>query len=316
MLEAIDSRRCSGRATLLYDGALVAERYSAVGAFLDTRPPDADPTVAAIIRAARDLPAHRLASDLERLARYKAAARDLLAGFDALLMPTTTGHPTLAEVAADPVGVNARLGLYTNFVNLLDLAAVAVPAGTADGSPFGVSLIVRAFDDQIALDLAGLLAGGQAAEPYPTGGTDLVVFGAHLRGQPLNHQLTDLGARFAGEVATAPEYRMVALSTPQPKPGLVRDTRHGASLAGERWTLSAAALGTFLAALPHPMALGPIRLDTGESILGFHCDPDTAASGIDITALGSWRAYLAQRPDPNPRDTAAPPSPRPAKRQE
>jgi allophanate hydrolase len=292
--ECIDIQPFLDAATLLYDGALVAERYAAVGDFLAGGPADADPTVAGIVLGARDLPAHRFAADLERLDRYRAETTALLAGFDALLLPTTTGHPTIAEVEADPVAVNARLGIYTNFVNLLDMAAAAVPAGTADGSPFGISLITRAFDDQIALDLAALLAGDEPAAPYPRGGTDLVVFGAHLRGQPLNHQLTRLGARYAGVVRTAPEYRMVALPTTPAKPGIVRDATAGASLAGERWTLSPAALGTFLAGLPAPMALGPITVDGGEQVLGFHCDPDSARSGADITRYGSWTAYLAR----------------------
>ncbi|PXY36414.1 allophanate hydrolase [Prauserella flavalba] len=293
-VERIDVTPFLDAATLLYDGALVAERYAAVGEFLAGEPEGADPTVAGIVLAAGDLPAHRFAADLERLDAYRAEAAALLAGFDALLLPTTTGHPTIAEVEADPVAVNSRLGTYTNFVNLLDLAAAAVPAGTADGGPFGVSVITRAFDDQVALDIAAALTGDEPPAPYPTGGVDLVVFGAHLRGQPLNHQLTGLGARFSGVVRTAPEYRMVALPTTPPKPGVVRDTAAGASLTGERWTLSPAALGTFLAGLPAPMSLGPVTVDGGEQVLGFHCDPDTARGGTDITRYGSWSAYLAR----------------------
>ena len=295
VITTIDIAPLLAAASLLYDGALVAERYAAVGSFLDTEPADADPVVAGIIRAARDLPAHQLAADLERLDHYRTGARAVFDRHDALLLPTTVGHPTLAEVAADPVGVNSRLGTYTNFVNLLDLAAVAVPAGVADGGPFGVSAITRAFDDQIALDIAAQLTGEQLNSVYPSGGVDLVVFGAHLRGQPLNHQLTDLGARCAGDVRTAPEYRMVALPTEPAKPGVVRDSARGASLAGERWTLSPAALGTFLARLPAPMALGPVRLDNGDQVIGFHCDPETAATGVDITGHQSWITYLAHR---------------------
>ena len=294
-IATIDIAPLLAAASLLYDGALVAERYAAVGAFLDTEPADADPVVAGIIRAARLLPAHRLAADLERLDQYRVMARAVFERHDALLLPTTVGHPTLAEVAADPVGVNSRLGTYTNFVNLLDLAAVAAPAGEADGGPFGVTAVTRAFDDQIALDIAAQLTGEQLSTVYPTGGIDLVVFGAHLRGQPLNHQLTDLGARYAGDVRTAPEYRMFALPTEPPKPGVVRDSARGISLVGERWTLSAAALGLFLAKLPAPMALGPVVLDTGEHVLGFHCDPQTAATGMDITLHRSWTAYLKTR---------------------
>jgi allophanate hydrolase len=279
-------------AALLYDGALVAERYAAVGDFLATHQSAVDPTVAGIILAAGELPAHRLAADQARLDQYKAEAAEALAGFDALLLPTTTHHPSIAEVRTDPVAENTRLGTYTNFVNLLDFAAIAVPAGTADGSPFGVSVLTRAFEDQVAIDIAALLTGETIGQPYPPVAADLAVFGAHLRGQPLNHELIRLGARFAGEIRTAPEYRMVALPTEPPKPGVLR-CAGGGTLSGERWSLSAAGIGAFLAGLPAPMALGRIRLDTGEQIVGFQCDPVSAAEAEDITSHGSWPAWLS-----------------------
>lgn len=291
---AVDVSPLLQAARLLYDGALVAERYAAVGEFIARDPSAADPTVAGIILAAAELPAHALAADQERLDAYKALARRLLSGYDALLLPTTTEHPDIAAVQADPVAVNARLGTYTNFVNLLDLAAVAVPAGEADGSPFGVSVITRAFEDQPAIDIAARLTGEQAPTPLPGTGVDLVVFGAHLRGQPLNHQLTGTGARYAGEVTTTAAYRLVALPTSPPKPGLVRvGPGAGGPITGERWTLSPAALGRFLAALPAPLSLGRIELAGGAWMLGFQCDPHTASTGADITHHGGWRSYLA-----------------------
>ncbi|WP_255945650.1 allophanate hydrolase [Streptomyces odontomachi] len=280
-------------AKLLYDGALVAERHAAIGGFIARDPSVADPTVAGIVLAAAELPAHALATDQERLDRYKALAQRTLSGYDALLLPTTTEHPDIAAVQADPVAVNSRLGTYTNFVNLLDMAAVAVPAGEADGSPFGVSVITRAFEDQPALDIAALLTGEQAPALLPGTGVDLAVFGAHLRGQPLNHQLTDAGARYGGEVTTAAAYRLAALDTTPAKPGLVRvGPSDGARITGERWTLSPAALGRFLAALPAPMSLGRVELADGTWVLGFQCDPHAAACGTDITHHGDWRAYL------------------------
>ncbi|TRV78281.1 allophanate hydrolase [Streptomyces sp. 130] len=281
-------------ARLLYDGALVAERYAAVGEFIARDPSAADPTVAGIILAAAALPAHALAADQARLDRYRAPAHGILSGCDALLLPTAPCHPDIAEVLADPVTVNSRMGTYTNFVNLLDMAAVAVPAGEADGGPFGVSVVTRAFEDQPAIDIAALLTGERLPAPLPGGGVDLVVFGAHLTGQPLNHQLTGSGARYAGEVTTAASYRLTALGTAPPKPGLVRvGPEHGAAVAGERWTLSPAALGRFLAALPAPMSLGRVELADGGWVLGFQCDPHSAAGGTDITGHGGWRAYLA-----------------------
>jgi allophanate hydrolase len=149
-------------AALLYGGAFVAERYAAVGEFIDAHPADVDPSVRAIISGARQIAAYRLVADTERLDWLRAGALGELAGSDALLLPTVPCHPTLAEVAADPIGVNARLGVFTNFVNLFDMSAVAVPAGSADGRPFGVSVIGRAFADYVVADIARILAPGPA----------------------------------------------------------------------------------------------------------------------------------------------------------
>jgi allophanate hydrolase len=285
-----------GAARLLYDGALVAERYAAVGRFVEANPHDVDPVVAAIIKRARALPAHALVADLERLDAYRARAAELFRRADALLMPTAPAQPTFADVAEDPIGVNAGLGTYTNFANLLDLAAVAVPGGMADGTPFGVTVFAPAFADQVAIDVAARLTGEQEHEPFPGIGVDLVVFGAHLRGEPLNPQLGALGARFCSAVETTPEYRMVLIpggdGTP-PKPGIVRvGPKDGAALPGERWRMSPSALGTFLAALPAPMNLGAIALACGDAVVGFGCDLATAEGAEDITAYGGWRAYL------------------------
>ncbi|MFF0541704.1 allophanate hydrolase [Nocardia thailandica] len=284
-------------ARLLYDGALVAERYAAVGAFLDTAPDGLDPTVAAIIAAARDLPAHAFAADLDTLAHARAAARALLADVDGLLLPTTTEHPTLAAVAEDPVGINRRMGTYTNFCNLLDLAAVAVPgAPTADGLPFGVTVVVPTFGDQVAVDLAARITGDDEPPTLVVTGIDLAVFGAHLRGQPLHWQLEALGARFAGAVTTTDAYRLTALDTVPPKPGLVRHGDGlGAPIRGELFRVSPAGLGTFLAELPAPMALTAVELADGRTVTGFACTYDAAVAATDITEHGGWVDYLRSR---------------------
>ncbi|WP_280269594.1 allophanate hydrolase [Nocardia wallacei] len=300
----VDPEPFLAAARLLYGGALVAERYSAVGEFVDEHPDAVDPTVAAIIRAARDIPAHRLVSDLAELQRLRGRAMASLAGADALLTPTAPLHPTIAEVAADPIGVNSRVGTYTNFCNLFDLCAVAVPAGTAGDAQFGVTVFARAFEDAVALDIASLISHGDKGFAEPADPTwpsrvapvhELVVFGAHLRGQPLEHQLTDLGARWAGPVRTAPRYRLGALDTTPPKPAVTRrpDGEAGVSVAGERWALSPAALGRFLSALPAPMQLGAVELDDGTWVTAFSCDPAAAAAAKDISEYGAWRSALA-----------------------
>ncbi|MEU2033386.1 allophanate hydrolase [Nocardia amamiensis] len=295
--EEIDISVLLDAALLLYDGGIVAERYAAVGAFLDTAPAGADPTVAAIIGAARDKTGPAFAADLDTLAHAKAAAADLLHGFDALLLPTTTEHPSIAAVQADPIGINRRMGTYTNFCNLLDMAAVAIPgAPTADGAPFGVMLVTPAFADQVAVDLAARLLGGESAPLLVDRGVDLAVFGAHLCGQPLHFQLEQLGARFLGEIRTTDAYRLTALDTTPPKPGLVRHGPGlGAPIAGELFRVSEAGLGRFLADLPAPMALTSIDLADGRSVIGFTCTHDAARTAIDITHYASWRTYLHHR---------------------
>ncbi|MFC4124236.1 allophanate hydrolase [Nocardia rhizosphaerae] len=283
-------------ARLLYDGAIVAERYAAVGEFVDKATPGLDPTVAGIIGAAQHLDAHAFAADLDTLATARTAATALLGGYDGLLLPTTTEHPSIAEVTADPLGINRRLGTYTNFCNLLDLAAVAVPGSpTTDGRPFGVMVVVPAFADQLAVDLAALLTRTDPPLLVDTG-VPLAVFGAHLRGQPLHWQLERLGARFAGEITTTDAYRLTALDTTPPKPGLVRhgDGR-GAPISGELFLLSPGGLGRFLAELPPPMALTSVDLSDGRSVTGFACGYDAAVAGTDITEYRSWVAYLRDR---------------------
>ncbi|WP_280454534.1 allophanate hydrolase [Nocardia brasiliensis] len=292
--EEVDISGLLDAARLLYDGAIVAERHASVGEFLATAPAGADPTVAAIIESAGATTGPGFAADLDALARARAKAAELLTDYDALLLPTTTEHPSIAAVQADPLGINRRLGTYTNFCNLLDLGAVAVPgAPTADGAPFGVMLVTAAFADQVGIDLAARLLGADTAPLLVQHGVELAVFGAHLRGQPLHWQLEQIGARFAGDIRTTDAYRLTALDTTPAKPGLVR---HGAGLgapiAGELFRVATAGLGEFLAALPAPMALTSIELSDGRSVIGFACTYDAAITATDITSFGGWKAYI------------------------
>jgi len=295
-------------ARLLYDGGLVAERHAAVGAFVAAHPDGVDPTVREIVVAAGRVPASTYVADAARLAELRHRALGALDGCDVLLVPTAPEHPTLAEVAADPVAVSSRLGTYTNFCNVLDLCAVAVPAGTAGAAQFGVTVVGRAFTDAVVADVARRIAVvpvppavrgrglpntpvARTAWPVAAGApaVPLVVVGAHRRGQTLAPELERRGARWDGEVRTAPAYRLVALHTVPAKPGLVR-AAGGATIVGERWLISPAGLGALLAELPPPMLLGPVELDDGTWSVGFACDPVAAAAGRDVTTRGDWLA--------------------------
>ncbi|MFF3908847.1 allophanate hydrolase [Streptomyces sp. NPDC001848] len=287
-VRSIDLAPFTEAAAMLYEGAFVAERYTAVGSFVDKLIAEGggglDPTVAGIITRARDIPAHQLFADQARLALLRARALAELADADALLLPTAPGHPTLAEVAADPLGANARLGRFTNSTNLFDLAAVAVPAGEVNGLPFGVMLVGPSFTDERLARIARVL------EPE----TYVAVVGAHLSGQPLNPQLLALGAQLDRTTTTAPLYRLHALRTDPPKPGLVHVGEGGAAIETEVWRLPAEGLGRLLAALPRPMTLGSVELADGRRVPGFLCEPGALADSEDITRYGSWRAYLTR----------------------
>ncbi|TPQ20482.1 allophanate hydrolase [Streptomyces sporangiiformans] len=286
-LRTLDLAPFTEAAAMLYEGAFVAERYTAVGSFVDKLISEGgeglDPTVAGIITRARDIPAHRLFADQDRLAALRTRALAEFADADALLLPTAPGHPTLAEVAADPLGANARLGRFTNSTNLFDLAAVAVPAGQVAGLPFGVMLIGPAFTDE----RLALMACALAVPPVR-----VAVVGAHLSGQPLNGQLLALGAELERTTGTAPVYRLHALATDPPKPGLVHVGAGGAAIEAEVWRLPAEGLGRLVAALPRPMALGRVMLADGSDVPGFLCEPDALGTARDITGYGGWRAYL------------------------
>lgn len=332
-------------ARLLYDGALVAERYAAVGSFIEGALSGAaasgiglDPTVAGIVSAAGHLPAHQYVADIAALEELKREAMSRLEGFDALIVPTAPFHPTLAEVTEDPVGVNSRMGTYTNFCNLFDLCAVSVPAGAVEdgstnddgGAPpvsqFGLTVVGRTFDDAVVADIARrieytparpeLFATGAAPArvssprvPWPVAAgaavVPLVVVGAHRKGQPLVAELERRGAFWDGPVRTAARYRMVSLDTQPPKPGVVRSD-DGAQLAAERWLLSEAALGSFLAELPEPMLLGSVLLSDGSRAVGFACDAVAASRGEDITHFGDWLAAQAARSGSIPEAGAGP----------
>ena len=285
-LRTLDLSPFTEAAAMLYEGAFVAERYTAVGSFVDKLLAEGgaglDPTVTGIITRAKDIPAHQLYADQDRLADLRTRALAQLGDADALLLPTTPGHPTLAEVAADPLGANARLGRFTNSTNLFDLAAVAVPAGTVAGLPFGVMLIGPAFTDERLARIARLL------QPR----LRIAVVGAHLSGQPLNGQLLSLGAELERTTTTAPTYRLHALPTTPPKPGLVHVGPPGAPIETEIWHLPAQSLGLLLATLPHPMTLGRIDLTDGTHTPGFLCEPSALEDAEDITRYGGWRAYL------------------------
>ena len=286
-------------ARLLYSGPWVAERFAAVGGFLEQPRPDVDPVVRDIILGgSKPSAADAFRASYQLQALMQAAAEEW-PRMDCLVLPTTGTTYTIAEVAADPVRLNTNLGYYTNFVNLMDLAAIAVPAGfRPNGLPFGFSLIGPAFSDEALIAVAGRFGSGDHPEALQAPGcVPLAVVGAHLTGQPLNRQLTDRGARLALACRTSRDYRLFALAnTAPPKPGLVReDGFTGPGIEVEVWLVPHHELGGFVAGVPPPLAIGSVRLEDGSWVKGFVCEPAGLAGALDITNCGGWRSYLARR---------------------
>jgi allophanate hydrolase len=292
-------------AQLLYDGPWVAERAVAFGAELHDGP-GIDPTVRSIVSAAATISAEDTFRGMYRLAKLRRDANPTWACVDAILIPVTPTHPTLAEVAIEPVAVNSRLGRFTNMTNLLDMAALAVPADLrADGLPFGVQFLGPAHSDELLLDVGALWTGEPGGhEPGPdTRAVDVVkvaVAGAHLSGQPLNVDLVRRGGRLVEATRTAPDYRMYEVPGPIRRPGLTRllDNASGGGqplgrgIDVEVWSLPSTELAGFIATIMPPLAIGRLTLVSGEQVLGFLCTADGVDPNRDITHFGGWRAYL------------------------
>ncbi len=279
-------------ARLLYEGPWVAERYAAIADFIQRQPEALFPVTRAIIEPATQLSAIQAFEAQYQLQTLKRQTDALLAGLEFIVTPTAGTIYTLAEVEADPIRLNANLGYYTNFMNLLDYSAVAIPAGTQNhGLPFGVTLFSFAGCDRRLLAWAE--AFERAAEEPDI---DLLVCGAHLSGLPLNSQLTERRATLVEATRTAPCYRLYALAGGPPlRPGLVRDEANGAGIEVEIWRLPLAALGSFMASIPAPLGIGTVEVEGGRWVKGFICEPYALATATDVTTYGGWRAYLASR---------------------
>ena len=311
--ETVDLGPFLEAARLLYEGPWVAERYTAIRDFIESQPEALLPVTRQIIGGGEQPLACDLFAAEHRLAELRRKADAVWSTLDCIVTPTAPTLPTLAAVEADPIGVNSRLGLYTNFMNLLDLSAVATPAGFgANGLPFGITLFSPAFLDEPLLALAERLQAhlalpiGTSERPVPDPTPvspeygdhrlPIAVCGAHMSGLPLNHELTERGGRFLRASQTATEYCLYALpGGPPTRPGLVRVNEGGSAIEVEVWTLPHSAVGDLLAGIPAPLGLGPVRLADGDLVPGFLCEAAAAtADAEDVSALGSWRRYVGR----------------------
>jgi allophanate hydrolase len=287
-------------ARLLYQGPWVAERYLATLPLIESDPDALLPVTRQIIAAGAKPSARDAFLATYRLKELRRAAESIWAQADVLLLPTAPTHFTIEEVNAEPLARNTDLGYYTNFVNLMDLAAIAVPAGmTMQGLPFGVSLVAPAWTDDDLLRLASRMFGSPNASSDPpvagSGFIDVAVCGAHMSGLPLNPQLTSRGAWLLAATHTAPEYHLYALPGGPPyRPGLLRVAEGGAAIEIEIWRMPVEEFGSFVAAIPSPLGIGRLRDANGTEVSGFLCEAHALAQATDITQYGGWRRYLAK----------------------
>jgi allophanate hydrolase len=298
-------------AALLYDGPWVAERRLAIADFYERNAADINPTVRAVIGKAEGKTAVDAFAAAYKLEAGKRRAESIFADIDLMLVPTAPTHYTRAAVAADPVAKNSDFGTYTNFVNLLGMSALALPAPfRSDGLPAGITLIAAGGGDHRLAEFArriearlhrrlgcGELEPPRSPDPLPPLPTrepmvTVAVVGAHLSGMPLNWQLTERGGRLLRATRTAARYRFFALpGTVPPKPGLIRVDHDGASIDIELWQLPARHYGSFVAEIPGPLGIGTLTLDDDSSVQGFLCESLATSGAEDITRFGGWRAY-------------------------
>ncbi len=300
-------------ARLLYEGPWVAERYLTVRALIASSPESLHPVTRQVLLAG----AHGTAADafaaFYQLEALHGVRDHTFRSIDAMLLPTAPTIYTIEQVLADPIGLNSRLGTYTNFVNLLDMCGLAVPASMRpDGIPFGVTLLApageeaalaaigREFHHASGLPLGALKKPQPPLKPTPVEPAEvevaIAVVGAHLSGMPLNNELRAIGGRLLERATTAPHYRLYALSGTKPaKPGLLRvKNGAGTSIEVEVWALSESAFGRFVAAVPPPLSIGTLELDQGRSVKGFLVEAEGVADAHDISSFGGWRAFMAQ----------------------
>jgi allophanate hydrolase len=277
-------------ARLLYEGPWVSERYVALREFIESRPEAFYPVTREIIAGGNEASAVDAFSASYRLQELRREAEAVWEEIDMLVTPTAGTIYRVDEVADDPVRLNSNLGYYTNFMNLLDLSALAVPAGfTRSSLPFGITLAAPAFHDDFLLSIGARF--NAAADQQRL---QLAVCGAHLRGLPLNNQLLELGGRYVRDDRTAPCYQLFALESSPPKPGMLRSPGGGAAIALEIWELPAAGLGRFLAAIPSPLGLGKVELEDGGHVTCFLVEAAAVEGAREITHYGGWKKYLEE----------------------
>lgn len=303
----IDFQPFLDAAVLLYDGPWIAERYVGIRDFVEAHPEQLHLVIRQVLSTAQGKNAIDAFSALHRLQYLKQQTQSLLRGLSCMVTPTAPRIYRIDEVLADPVRLNSNLGYYTNFMNLLDLCAVAIPSGFyTNGLPFGITLFSGALSDRRLLDIAKQIQaveriklesiGSGVDHPKDLVGSNgyqrIAVCGAYMHGLPLNRQLLELGARFYATPRSSANYRLYAQAiAPPERPGLIRDDAQGQSIELELWDLPKARWADFIRNIKSPLCIGSIELEDGEWVYGFLCDHYPIVSSVEITGFGGWRNY-------------------------
>ena len=306
---ALDFTLFLDAAKLLYEGPWVAERYVAIEKIITEQADELLPVIKTIIGGAKNKTAMDAFKAEYQMQVYRAKSKNVVAQYDFILTPTAGTIYTIDEVNADPIVKNSNLGYYTNYMNLLDCACVAVPSGFLDnGLPWGVSLVSTAMSDRKLLSYANKwqqqlkikpgnvnieLQETVAAEIAYTNSIQVIVCGAHLNGLALNWQLTERGAKLIETTTTTDAYRMYVIEGSLPRPALVRDDENGSSISIEIWQLPKSEFGSFVAGIASPLGIGKVETSDGRLLPGFICEGYAVKEAKEITELGAWRQYLS-----------------------
>lgn len=313
-------------AKCLYEGPWVSERYTATKKFFETNPPVEllDPTVTSIIKSGEKFTAAQAFDYEYKRQGILQKVEVLLEGIDVVVVPTSPLNPSIKQVQDEPIKVNSMQGTYTNFVNLADMSALAIPAGfRLDGLPFGITLLSKKFNDYALLDLAHRYMKQYTKEqpryfgclkesivttgdelipsiptPNPATSIKLAVVGAHLSGMALHWQLEKVNATFIEKTKTSKNYKLYALPKVGPiaKPGLRRvDADIGSEIEIETYFVPKETFGDFIAMVPEPLGIGSVETSNGEWVKSFICEEFgyKQHGTTDITEFGGWRSYQA-----------------------
>lgn len=281
-IEYIDYTIFQKAAAILYDGPWVAERWEALGDFVEENRGKLLPVTEKILLSGKNSEntAAKLFKAMHEIQEYRALTKKILK--DAVLvMPTAGGTFTRKQVRENPVETNSQMGLYTNHCNLLDLCAIAIPTESrCNQIPFGITVFGLADSESLILGMARSFLEKETMK--------IAVCGLHKKGYPLESQLVELGAVYLESTRTAACYKLYELDTIPVKPGMVKCAEGGEAIAVDIYEMPVGNYGQLLLQISAPLCLGRVELSSGENVTGFLCEDYQVIKAKDITGHKSF----------------------------